>query len=158
MEKMLIFDMDGTIANLYAVDNWLELLHSENTLPYEIAEPLYNMVELNDLLLRLKNVGYRIVINSWTSKNGSKEYNKRVRKAKIEWLNKHNFPYDEIHIVKYGTNKAYATRNKCDIQILVDDNKDVRQQFKNFRKGENKYLTINAKKDILKDLNKLLKF
>ena len=35
--KTLVFDMDGTIANLYAVENWLEDLRSENPRPYEVA-------------------------------------------------------------------------------------------------------------------------
>lgn len=159
MKKMLIFDMDGTIANLYKVENWLELLRSENELPYEIAEPLYDMIELNDLLLRLKNIGYTIAVTSWLSKDSSKEYDKKVRKAKKEWLDKYNFPYDEIHLIKYGTPKAYATAGKADIQILVDDNFLVRQSFRNYKSNkhtEQINKTINAKRNIVNELYKLL--
>ena len=159
MKKMLIFDMDGTIADLYKVENWLEMLRSEIELPYEIAEPLYNMIELNDLLLRLKNEGYIIVVTSWLSKDSTKEYDKKVRKAKKEWLDKYNFPYDEIHLVKYGTPKAYATAGKADMQILVDDNFLVRESFKNYKSNKHKTqinTTINAKKNIFTELYKLL--
>lgn len=156
MTKMLIFDMDGTIADLYSVENWLEMLRSENELPYQIAKPLYDMIELNDLLLRLKNEGYKIAVTSWLSKEASKSYNKKVRKAKKEWLDKYNFPYDEIHLIKYGTPKAYVTRKKADLQILIDDNKDVRFKFENYKNAVvNK--TINAEENIILKLWELLK-
>lgn len=149
MEKMLVFDMDGTIANLYGVPNWLEYLTNEDTTPYEIAEPLYNMETLKFLLLALKTQGYRIAVTSWLSKGGSAEYNKAVRNAKKEWLKKYDFPFDEIHLVKFGTNKSNCTRAKGGYQILVDDNKEVRAKW---TLGD----TINAKTDILPALVKLL--
>ena len=37
------FDMDGTIANLYGVENWLEMLMAEDETPYAIAKPLVNL-------------------------------------------------------------------------------------------------------------------
>ena len=33
------FDMDGTIADLYGVKNWLPYLEAEDTTPYAIAKP-----------------------------------------------------------------------------------------------------------------------
>ena len=33
-------DMDGTIADLYAVENWLPMLQAHNPTPYEQAKPL----------------------------------------------------------------------------------------------------------------------
>ena len=43
MNRTLVFDMDGTIANLYGVENWLEDLRSFNPRPYIVAEPMYDM-------------------------------------------------------------------------------------------------------------------
>ena len=34
MTKMIVFDMDGTIADLYGVEGWLEMLEAENAAPY----------------------------------------------------------------------------------------------------------------------------
>ena len=34
------FDMDGTIADFYGVENWLDYLMEEDTHPYAVAEPL----------------------------------------------------------------------------------------------------------------------
>jgi len=150
MTKMLVFDMDGTIADLYKVNGWLADLQAERTRPYEIAEPMYNMVQLNKVLNMLKSDGWRIAVTTWTAKNGKAEYNKAVGYAKIEWLAKYDFPYDEIHIVKYGTTKANCTRAKAEYQILVDDNEKVRN-------GWTLGATINANNDIIEQLEKLIK-
>lgn len=151
MNRTLVFDMDGTIANFYGVTNWLEYLQNEDTTPYEVALPLYDMIYLNAILTILKNQGWKIVVTTWLSKDGTKEYNDRTRKAKLEWLEKYSFPYDEIHIVKYGTTKANCTRKIGGYQILVDDNAVVR---KGWKLGD----TINANENILKELEKLINF
>ena len=43
MKKEIWFDMDGTIADLYGINGWLDMLLEENARPYEIAKPLLNM-------------------------------------------------------------------------------------------------------------------
>lgn len=149
MNKTLVFDMDGTIADLYKVENWLEDLRSFNPRPYIIAEPMYDMDLLNALLNELKNNGWKIVVTSWLSKETTRAYDKEVRKAKREWLEKNNFPFDEIHLVKYGTTKANCTRKLGGYQILVDDNEQVRN-------GWNLGSTINANNDIITELAMLL--
>ena len=149
--KTLVFDMDGTIADFYGVANWLEYLLAEDTTPYDVANPLYDMDYLKGLLLVLKHQGWRVVITTWLSKGGTKEYNDRTRKAKLDWLEKYGFPYDEIHLVKYGTTKANCTRKYGGFQILIDDNEMVR---KGWRLGD----TIDANQNILKELEKLINF
>ena len=126
MRKMIVFDMDGTIADLYGVENWLPMLRAEDTTPYEVAKPLFDMELLVDLLNIIRGMGWAVAVTSWLAMNGSNEYNKKVREAKKDWLKKYNFPLDEIHLVKYGTTKADCTRKKADYQILVDDNNDIR--------------------------------
>jgi hypothetical protein len=149
MNKILVFDMDGTIANLYGVENWLADLRSFNPRPYIIAEPMYDMEMLRMLLETLKEYGWTIVVTSWLSKESTKAYDKEVRKAKLEWLEKYQFPFDEIHLVKYGTTKANCTRKLGGYQILVDDNETVRN-------GWNLGSTINANDDIVSELMLLL--
>lgn len=149
MNRTLVFDMDGTIANLYGVENWLEDLRSYNPRPYIEAEPMYDMELLNLILEVLKENGWRIVVTSWLSMDSTKEYNKLVRQAKREWLERYNFPFDEIHLVAYGTTKANCTRKIGGYQILVDDNEKVRN-------GWNLGGTINANENILEKLVDLL--
>ena len=80
----IYFDMDGTIANLYGVDNWLPKLRNEDATPYTDAAPMVDTAKLQLLLAILQNRGYKIGIISWLAKNSSKYYDKMVRKAKIK--------------------------------------------------------------------------
>ena len=149
LNKTLVFDMDGTIANLYGVDRWLDMLRAEDPTPYRIANPIYDIETLNTLLRLLKRKGWRIVVTTWLAKGSTKHYDNLVRMAKLEWLEMHNFPFDEIHMVKYGTTKANCTRHYGGFQILIDDNEKVR---KGWTLGD----TINANENILVELEKLL--
>lgn len=149
MNKTIVFDMDGTIADLYGVEDWLSALRNEDVRPYVEAKPMYNMLVLNKLLEILKDCGWKVVVTTWLSKGSSKEYDALVREAKIEWLARYDFPYDEIHLVKYGTTKANCTRHIGGFQVLVDDNEQV-------RKGWNLGDTINANENIINALIELL--
>lgn len=147
-KRTIVFDMDGTIANFYGVRGWLDYLKNEDTTPYRVAKPLYDMENLRNILLRLKARGWRVVVTTWLAKGGTQEYNDRTRVAKLEWLAKYNFPYDEIHLVKYGTTKANCTRRIGGYQVLVDDNDTI-------RKGWNLGATINANENIITEIEKL---
>lgn len=147
--KILVFDMDGTIADFYGVNDWLKDLENGNTRPYEEALPLYNMETLTKILKALKVFGWEVVITSWVADKASKEYAKAIRKAKINWLAQYRFPCDTVHIVKYGTTKANCTRKMGGYQILIDDNEKVRNGWK---LGD----TINANENILEHLFTLL--
>lgn len=147
--KTLVFDMDGTIADLYGVRGWLEMLRAYDATPYKVAKPLYDMDELKIILETLKMQGWKIAVTTWLSKGSTADYDKAVREAKIAWLKKYNFPYDEIHLVKYGTTKANCTRKVGGFQILVDDNKKVRD-------GWTLGKTIDANGNIIDELLALL--
>lgn len=147
--KTIVFDLDGTIVNFYGVDGWLNDIRNENTRPYEIAEPLYDMEVLNAILITLKSQGWRIAVTTWLAMNSSVEFENRIRNAKLDWLARYDFPYDEIHLIRYGTTKANATRSKGGYQILVDDNAKIRQ-------GWSLGSTIDANENILGALVALL--
>jgi hypothetical protein len=107
MTKAIYFDMDGTIADLYTVENWLPMLRAYDPTPYAIAAPLVRLSSLARVLNRLQREGYILGIVSWCSKTSTVEYDHAVTAAKIEWLNHHmpSVEWDEIHIVAYGTPK-----------------------------------------------------
>ena len=117
----LWFDMDGTIANLYGVDNWLNCLINKDATPYEIAKPMVQMNLLARLLNQLQVQGYKIGIISWLAKNSTPEYDEKVTKANKKCLKKHlaSVRFDEIHIVPYGTPKFSLANTKND--YLFDD-------------------------------------
>lgn len=130
----IYFDMDGTLADFYGVDGWLDALHIESVMPYVAAEPLVNPSDFVTLVEQLKNKGYTIGIISWSAKNGSENYNKRVRVAKLVWVkNYFGDVFDEFHVVKYGTPKHAVAKIKD--SIIVDDNCYVRDMWM-WRNGE----------------------
>ena len=125
----ICFDMDGTIANLYGVENWLEYLIAENVKPYAEAEVMLNMNSLARILNKLQKQGNEIVIVSWLSKSGSPEYDKAVTEAKKAWLKKHlgSVKFNEINIVRYGFNKNNFCKSEND--ILFDDEEKNRNDW-----------------------------
>lgn len=113
-------DMDGTIANLYAVDGWLEMLNNYDETPYAIAAPLVRMCTLARLLNNRQKKGYRVAIVSALSKNSNFEYDEKVKNAKKEWLAKHlaSVNFDEIRFVPYTFIKNNVNTGN---DILFDD-------------------------------------
>jgi FMN phosphatase YigB (HAD superfamily) len=125
MEKIINFDMDGTLADFYGVEGWLDFLMNEDTTPYEKAKPLFDTTELSALLNELQQRGYEINIISWGSKNSTKEFLKATESAKIEWLKKYfDVTFDNIFVVPYGTPKDTIKRG-----VLFDDNNSIRTNY-----------------------------
>ena len=152
MNRTLVFDMDGTIADLYKVENWLSDLRSYNPRPYEVARPMYDMDTMASVLVALQNQGWKIVVTTWLSKDSTKAYDEMVSKAKLDWLTKHNFPFDEIHLVSYGTPKSTCTEHLGGIQFLFDDNADVRREWES---KANRF-SVDATQNIMEKLVDLL--
>lgn len=123
------FDMDGTLAQTYEVENWLPMLHAEDTTPYKIARPLGNMRTLARKLNKLHRAGYTIGVISWGSRTSSKAYLEAVREAKEKWLDKHlhSVKWDVIHVVEYGTPKETFKLGAED--ILFDDEEKNRENW-----------------------------
>lgn len=126
MIKAINFDMDGTLANFYGVEGWLDDLINSNPRPYAIAKPLFNFSALARQIHRLQALGYEVNIISWLSKNGTEEFNTEVTAVKKEWLAKHlpSVHFDNITIVKYGTPKS-----TCGSGILFDDEEGNRTEW-----------------------------
>lgn len=123
------FDMDGTIADLYGVENWLSKLIAEDIAPYKEAKPLIRFATLARYLNTLQREGYTLAVISWLSKNGTDDYNKAIIEAKTEWLARHlpSVQWDRVIIVPYGTPKErYCNTNN---DILFDDEEHNRTQW-----------------------------
>lgn len=125
----IYFDMDGTIADLYGVDGWLEALRAEKTMPYEQAATMLNMSLLARYLNKLQAKGIEIGVISLLSKVSTEAYDRRVTETKLSWLKLHlpSVQWNEIIIVPYGTVKAqFAT---SDEDILFDDEEQNRNTW-----------------------------
>ena len=129
MNTTIFFDLDGTLADLYGVEGWLDMLIASDSLPYEIAKPLVRLSALARLLNGLQKKGYRIGVISWLSKNSTPEYEQDVTAAKEKWLAKHlgSVQFDEVKIAKYGTPKQFLADHP--FGILFDDEQPNRDAW-----------------------------
>lgn len=142
----IFFDMDGTLADFYGVNGWLDYILTFNPFPYKVASPLIDANDLTDMMYRLQEKGIKICILSWLAKKSTKEYDEAVTAAKIEWLaNTFKIKFDAIYILPYGTPKYKYCLTKND--ILFDDEQRNRDLW-----------TGNAytEKDIVKVLKSML--
>lgn len=113
-------DMDGTIANLYGVEGWLNMLRAFDPTPYAEAKPLVNMSALARLLNNRQKMGYKVGIVSALSKDSTPEYDAKVMNAKSKWIAKHlrSVKFDEIRFVPYTFPKNAVNAGN---DILFDD-------------------------------------
>ena len=128
----ICLDMDGTIADLYGVEDWLPMLRNFDPSPYIYAQPMVNPIELAELLnLAIEN-GIDVEIITWLSKESTPTFDTYVREAKKIWLDIFGIPYTAFHGVKYGATKADSIRKdmnwqECETAVLFDDNAKVRE-------------------------------
>ena len=144
--KGIWFDMDGTIADLYGVADWLTAIHNGDTRPYAEAKGIGNLAHIARLLNKVQNLGYTVNVITWTAKVDNPAYHKAVAETKKAWLAKHlpAVKWNEIKVVPYGTNKKEATNG----YILFDDEEGNRKAW-----GENAYEPADIVK-VLKGLTK----
>lgn len=126
----IYFDMDGTIADLYGVKNWLPALIAEDVAPYRDAKPLVNMQVLARYLNRCKKRGIKIGVISWGSKKASEKYLQAIEETKRNWLQRHlkSVQFDEVLILPYGTPKQNFCSNSG-LDVLFDDEELNRQNW-----------------------------
>lgn len=129
MSRTIWFDMDGTIANLYGVPDWLSKLRAYDASPYAEAKPMLNMSILARYLNKLKEMGYSIGIISWCSKCSNIYYDMDVAAEKQQWLYRHlrSVRWDYVHITQYGTPKQSLMKATDD--ILFDDCEEIRNEW-----------------------------
>ncbi len=147
--KTIYFDMDGTIADLYSCDNWLEDILAEKPTPYIEAKPMVNMTKLKVSLRKLRKKNYKLGVISWLAKGSSEHYDKIVTEAKINWLKTHiDLDFDEIHIIPYGSPKHEIANDKGG--IIFDDDERVRRGWFGSALNPQEHNIIKILEDLVK--------
>lgn len=126
MIKIFNFDLDGTLASLYEVENWLDKLRSYDPSPYMEARPLLRLSTLAYYINKAQRNGWQVNVVSWLSKCSTSTYDEAVTEAKKEWLKKHlpSVNFDKVIIVPYGTPKHNLAKG-----ILFDDEAPNREKW-----------------------------
>ncbi len=130
MKITIHFDMDGTLADLYAVKDWLPKLLSHDPTPYQEARVMHNMSRLARYLNNCRKHEIEVKILSWLAGESTPEYDMQVAQAKREWLKKHlpSVEFTDMIFVPYGTPKSQFAEAD-NLSILFDDNKEMREQW-----------------------------
>jgi len=124
MKKTVYLDMDGTIANLYGIENWLPRLRAEDKTIFLECEP---MISEKELLNKFPTENFEMKILSMTPLNATENYCLDVINQKNEWLNKY-FPSITKRIYKpYGHNKNLKNSENA---ILIDDSEPIRKSWR----------------------------
>ena len=127
----IYFDLDGTLADFYSVDNWLSKILENDSSPYREARPLHNFSQLAKLMHKCQEKGIEFSIISWGSKNSTENFLTTVADEKRKWLKTHlpSVHFSEIIVVPYGTPKENYKNSHFD--ILFDDEQTNRKNWKN---------------------------
>ena len=145
---IILFDLDGTLGNLFGRRDWLEKLKNEEPI-YEELEPLVNMEELNAIAYKLKSIGIEFGVVTWLAMGASEEYEFITSMEKYRWCKKYIPFITEFECQPYGTPKQTNYRNRqC---ILIDDNAEVRASFETPHRRK----TFDANDDIIAFLTNL---
>lgn len=85
MDKVIYFDMDGTIADLYRVQYWKERIDNCDSEVYKEVSAMNELEQVCELCSKLQGQHqFKIGVISWCSKSGSADYHKEVRRVKRE--------------------------------------------------------------------------
>lgn len=130
MLPTIALDMDGTIAALYRVSNWLEAIQTHDAAPYYNAGAMGDTDYLNTLIELYKDAGGHVCVVSWTAKgNSSHAYYTATQAAKMLWLRENLPAIEDVRIVEYGTPK-YLVVKDVRHTVLFDDEKQNRDAFR----------------------------
>ena len=159
------FDMDGTIAELYKVEGWLQKLRNNDWSVYSECAPRHNYKRINAAIEALIENGWQVGVITWGSKgiDWGRELNE-ISDIKFGWIHKFfpAFTSGKFACIPYGYSKADFLEEmgdgdcEYDIAYLVDDNKEVRQEWRSHSCEYVKFKTINASRSFVRELEGLV--
>lgn len=150
MKTTIWLDMDGTVADLYNRNNWLQELQTEQEIFYKL-KPLFDMYDFIQIQREMREkVEFNIV--TWTPMEATYKYHENCKSQKLEWVRTHMAYITQFFALPYGTPKQVVINDRAGIHILIDDNPEVIETWEQAgHRGE--LVTIERTAlDILKEL------
>ena len=129
--KIAYFDLDGTVYDLYNMENWLERIQKEDPNVFLDGNAIYSKPQMEIMAETLQKAGYEIGVITWLPMNASVEYMIDCISTKRQWV-KENMPFvdgRDFHALPYGTPKQNARIKKRREMLLFDDNNEVREMW-----------------------------
>ena len=164
MKKTIWFDMDGTLYDLYKIPGWLKaLLDGDASIFNREGYARANLIRIRAAIIALIAEGWTVGILTWAPKDiswGDSELD-RVADAKYQWLMNNMPELENVHFacIPYGESKAQFLIDMGeagDVNYLVDDNKEVRHDWRDHTGGNGIFKTINASRSYYRELEGLV--
>lgn len=121
MKKIVYFDMDGTIADLYGVENVFKRLDALDASVYLEAEPIQEYIQM---IRDFHHMGYEVNILSCLGMISEEVFDKNTKENKDKWLDKY-VGCEYINKRIYIPNTKHKEEYIDAIGILVDDDERV---------------------------------
>lgn len=147
------FDMDGTIYNLYNIPGWLDALRNNEMDIFSLDDMARkSLPRIREAVRALIDAGWEVGVITWAPMHieACTPAFDDCWLEKKNWINR-NFPElaNNFKCVEYGDPKQDWVEDDSILNILVDDNKLVREAW---RKAGKNFKTINASRGYVKEL------
>ena len=130
MGAKIYFDMDGTVAGLYRLPDWLECLRNEVSGTFLRCEPLFEQKDFYPIVEKLLLNGVKFGVITWLPMQATDEYQAICTEEKRKWCEDW-MPFIETFAAQpYGIDKSLAITKHFKTEYLIDDNKEVCQRWK----------------------------
>ena len=139
----IYFDLDGTVYDLYNVENWEPKLRAENSAVFREGNFIGDYDRFKSICEKLVAIGVQFGVITWLSMQSSPEYEIECTKVKREWVKKFMPFVSEFNAQSYGTPKQNAIQKRTKTMYLLDDNKEVCEMWKTDKMRK----SINVNKD-----------
>lgn len=154
MSVRIYFDLDGTVYNLYGIENWEPKLRAENPDVFKEGDFIGNHEDFTDICGKLLKKGVQFGVITWLPMQASPEYELECTETKREWVKQYMPFVTEFTAQSYGVPKQNAIVKRAKTMYLLDDNAEVCEMWRtekmriaiNVNRGER--TTIQALKEI----------
>ena len=158
------FDMDGTIYDLYKQAGWLQALRSEDwERAFYLGKPRAHIDRINAAIEALAGNGWKVGIITWAPKGygWDDEQIEEVAMVKHRWACEFTpFLADcSFACIPYGVSKAQFLldmEQAGELNYLVDDNKEVRKDWRSHSCKGCTFKTVNASRSFYRVLEGLV--
>lgn len=168
MKRTIWFDMDGTLYDLYKIPGWLEALRTNRWEIFEVPGYARAHIErIRAAIAGLKEAGWMVGVITWAPKNlTAEQFNdfQEIANIKYAWLKAHvpelTGGNTRFYCQPYGKSKADVVIWEDDaagnVNYLVDDNKEVRREWRSHSLPALEFRTINASRAYYRELEGLV--